>query len=134
VRNQSQRICVDTKVLEILTNVSQVGGDYIMIENNLSEEKYNNESKGSNSAIVEGSKLVVVKGCRALEVSKYERAEVVRIECLGEDYSHFVKVVVKIGQKTRVLFVRHYNRLSDLVIRMNTGNPNNVICFSKIKS
>jgi len=87
--------------------------------------------KETQPAITAGTKLVVVKGCKALNVVKWEKAEVVRIECLGAEYSHSVKIIVKIKRKNHVLYVKHFNRLSDLIIRMHNINPRNIICFGQ---
>lgn len=69
----------------------------------------------------------VVKGCKARDISKGEAWFVVSITELGADYSHMVRVVLRRNGRTVSWTARHVNRLVDSVVRLNDGNPCNVI-------
>lgn len=83
-------------------------------------------------AITTNDRLTIVKGCKARGMDKGVTVQVTKIEPMGADYSHFVKVVMvpvngfKAGTAI-VFYARHVNRLADAVIRMNDGNPSHVI-------
>ena len=78
------------------------------------------------------SKIAIVKGCKALDISKGVIARVVSIEPMGAEYSHQVRVTFRFlngfrAGKTCVLWARHPNRLADLTVNLNNGNPCNIV-------
>ncbi len=78
--------------------------------------------------IVAGSRVVIVKGCRARSVTKGATAVVKEVTPLGAEYSHTVKVVLWfqnsfLSGKTLAFYARHQNRLSDGLVNLNDGNP-----------
>jgi hypothetical protein len=86
----------------------------------------------SGSELSVGDRVKLVKGTKARGLDKGITVRIEAVEQLGADYSHAVKVVIKPlnGFKAGSLlafFVRHRNRLSDPVVRMNDGNPSHTI-------
>lgn len=79
------------------------------------------------SALTNGTRVRIVKGCQTREVVKGSQATVV-IRPLGREYGYSVQVALTFTNG-RVLsfYARHPNRLSDAVVRMNDGNPLHVI-------
>ncbi len=73
--------------------------------------------------LTEGTRIRVIKGCNARSVSKNDTATVTHIENLGADYGHFVKVTLRFHTCTQSWYVRHQNRLSDIQVSLNDGNP-----------
>lgn len=89
-------------------------------------------STSTYAALAAGMLVKVVKGCQAREIPKDITLQVVETKELGADYSYAVSVVFKIlngfkAGQTIKWFARHSNRLSDAVVRLNNGNPTNVI-------
>lgn len=83
-------------------------------------------------AIETGSKIAIVKGCKALEIVKGTTARVISVEPMGAEYSHQVRVVLQFlngfqAGKQRTLYARHANRMSDVVVNLNNGNPLNKV-------
>jgi hypothetical protein len=83
-----------------------------------------------STPITAGIKVIIAKGCKAREIKKGVKVDVVSVVQLGADYGHCVKIVLEvpspwIGRSTRpvAFYVRHVNRLSDDTIGMNDGNP-----------
>lgn len=79
------------------------------------------------SKIVEGQVVVVTKGCKARDIQKGSRGQVVAVTEMGVEYGHNVEVVLDFGVRKVAFFARHVNRLSDAVVRLNDGNPLHVI-------
>lgn len=80
------------------------------------------------TAITSGSRVAIVKGCQALSLTKGTIAYVESAQPMGAEYSHMVRVVLRISTgakhgKAYVLWARHENRLSDATVNLNTGNP-----------
>lgn len=72
--------------------------------------------------------VVISKGCAAKRLTRGTRARVCEVEPLGRDYSYSVRVRLFIQNGTRAgdfvnLYARHVNRLSDVVVNLNDGNP-----------
>lgn len=70
-----------------------------------------------------GDKVLIVKGCRARGISKGNVAYIVNIECKGAEYSHMVNVVLSLPGRCVSFWARNINRLSDIIINLNDGNP-----------
>lgn len=70
---------------------------------------------------IEGYTVEVVKGCKARDLRKGQKARVYKVEA-GDGC---VRVVLEIFQPYRATawYVRHANRLEDSEIGMNDGNP-----------
>ncbi len=79
------------------------------------------------SKIVEGQVVVVTKGCKARDIQKGSRGQVVAVTEMGVEYGHNVEVVLDFGVRKVAFFARHVNRLSDAIVRLNDGNPLHVI-------
>ncbi len=74
--------------------------------------------------ITAGTRVIVLKGCRARDVQKGSGATVRSVTALGADYSHSVKVVLEfVNGRVLAFYARHTNRLSDSVVNLNDGNP-----------
>lgn len=78
--------------------------------------------------IAVGTKVVIAAGCKALDINKNVTAKVVAIQELGAEGGHFVKVTLQFlngfqAGKSRSLYARHINRLSDPIVNLNDGNP-----------
>jgi hypothetical protein len=88
--------------------------------------------------ITAGLRVKIVKGCKARNMNKGATYLVSAVTELGADYSHAVRVTLQRLQgfgPDRVSFTaRHINRLSDPTVRMNDGNPSNVIEVQRVKS
>ena len=66
----------------------------------------------------------IVRGNEARRIPKNALARVEEVEEMGEQYSHAVKVGLRLPDGRRVNFyARHINRLRDDVINLNDGNP-----------
>lgn len=79
-------------------------------------------------AISSGMRVRVQKGCAAFGIAKGTTLQIQEVIPLGVEYSHQVRVVFSPlnGFKTGKVFAfyaRHPNRLSDSVVRMNSGDP-----------
>lgn len=80
------------------------------------------------TAITVGTKVAIVKGCKPLDIAKNTTARVVAVQEMGAEWSHQVRVTLqflngfKAGQ-TRTLWARHPNRLGDITVNLNDGNP-----------
>jgi hypothetical protein len=75
-----------------------------------------------------GSRVMIDKGCKALDIARGVTAVVTGVEPLGQDYSHSVRVTLKFlngfrSGKSVVLYAQHVNRLSATTINLNNGNP-----------
>jgi hypothetical protein len=86
----------------------------------------------NNTGIQISSKVIVEKGCKALGITKGSTAYVKNIVELGPDYSHSVRVSLFFlnsfaAGKTFNLIARHINRLSDIFVNLNDGNPTHKI-------
>ncbi len=84
-----------------------------------------------------GTRVKIVKGCKARNMNKGTMWVVNAVTPLGAEYSHAVRVYMQrlngFGPD-RVLFIaRHVNRLSDITVRMNDGNPSNVIEIQRVQ-
>lgn len=84
----------------------------------------------STTPITAGIKVVIAKGCKAREITKGTKVDVVAVVPMGADYGHCVKVVLAVPAKRMGLparhvafYARHVNRLADDTIGMNDGNP-----------
>jgi hypothetical protein len=83
-------------------------------------------------ALAVGTRVQLVKGCKARGLDKGITARVQSVTELGADYGHSVKVVLQPlngFQTTRTFgfYARHINRLSDVIVRLNDGNPSHTI-------
>lgn len=83
-------------------------------------------------AIQAGTKVIIAKGCKALDLHKYTHAVVTDVQELGAEYSHNVRVTLRIttgfkAGKVVSLFARHRNRLLDANVGLNNGNPSHRI-------
>lgn len=76
-----------------------------------------------NTPITAGMTVTIAKGCKARDVVKGYKAKIVKIQEMGADYGHTVKVVLEYRGRILGFSVRHKNRLSDDCIRMHDGNP-----------
>jgi len=90
-----------------------------------------------NESIAEGTRLRLVKGCKARGLDKGITVRVVGITPLGAEYSHAVKVTFRpvngfSAGKTFGFYVRHANRLTDPVVRLNDGNPTHTIEVTRV--
>lgn len=86
----------------------------------------------TNGTITVGARLLVTKGCNARGITKGVTIRVLAVEALGPEYGHSVKVRFQPvnGFKTNQTFafyVRHANRLTDPVVRLNDGRPEHTI-------
>ena len=84
------------------------------------------------AAIAINARVKIEKGCKARGIDKGCSAQVTAIEPMGADYGHCVRVTLMMlngfkSGKTVSFYARHINRLSDIFIRMNDGNPSHVI-------
>jgi len=70
-----------------------------------------------------GDYVRVIKGNRTLGVIKNDTLRVETVTPLGGEYGHSVRLVLGTKTKRLVLFARHWNRLADPIINLNTGNP-----------
>ena len=91
-------------------------------------DEFYQKALAATSQLSIGTRILLVKGCKARELGKGTLAQIQSIEPLGAEYSHAVRVVFKAlngfrAGKTFVFFARHPNRLNDTVVRMNDGNP-----------
>lgn len=73
-------------------------------------------------------RVIVQKGCVARGVVKGVTAKVTKIEPMGAEFGHSAKVALCLmngfnAGKTVVFFVRHVNRLGDVFVSMNDGDP-----------
>jgi len=87
-----------------------------------------NPTENTVPALTVGSKVRVVKGCNARRVTKGATVIIKAIEPLGADYGHQVKVTLWfqnsfLAGKTLSFYVRHANRISDVIVGMNDGRP-----------
>jgi hypothetical protein len=85
-----------------------------------------------DTTFVTGTRVRILKGCKAREVSKGVTAVVKTVEPLGAEYAHAVRVSIQLlngfgSGRTLNFYARHPNRLADLIVRMNDGNPLHVI-------
>lgn len=85
-------------------------------------------AKSSPVPFAVGMRVRIEKGCAAREVVKNGLAEITEVTALGADYSHMVKVALRLlngrlAGKQVVFYARHVNRLNDAVLGMNDGNP-----------
>lgn len=83
-------------------------------------------------ALTVGARVQLVKGCKARGLDKGISARVQSVTELGADYGHNVKVVLQPlngfqTTKTFAFYARHINRLSDVIVRLNDGNPSHTI-------
>lgn len=80
-----------------------------------------------------GAKAEVLKGCNARVLRRREIITITKIESLGADFSHQVKVVFTTnGVRTLTFYARHINRLSDDAINLNDGNPLHKITIKRV--
>lgn len=82
--------------------------------------------------ITNGARIVIEKGCKARGIAAHTSAVVISVTALGADYNHSVKVVFKMlngfsAGKTFGFYARHSNRLADLLVNLNDGNPTHTI-------
>jgi hypothetical protein len=83
----------------------------------------NSATNKAETTLAVGARVKIDKGCSA---------KVTEIAPMGAEYSHCVRVVLAMSNgfkagKTFAFYARHPNRLGDIVIRMNDGNPLHVI-------
>jgi hypothetical protein len=78
----------------------------------------------TTQTLTTGTRVRIVKGCQAREITNGSVAEV-EVYPLGKEYGYSVKVTLIFYGSGRVVsfYARHPNRLSDPVLRMNDGNP-----------
>lgn len=81
----------------------------------------------STTTLTAGTKVTIVKGCKARDLSKGTKAVVTAITPMGAEYSHMVQIVLAMNGRTIALWARHLNRLSEATIAMNDGNPSHRI-------
>lgn len=86
----------------------------------------------STPALTIGTRIKFEKGCKARGIDKGCSAKVTAIEPMGPDYGHCVRVTFTMlngfkGGKVFSFYARHMNRLSDVFVRMNDGNPSHTI-------
>jgi hypothetical protein len=79
-----------------------------------------------------GTKVLIEKGCRPLDIVKGTTAVVTEVKELGSEYSHNVKVAIRFTNgfnagKTRVLYAHHPNRLQDQFVRLRGLNAQQYI-------
>ncbi len=84
------------------------------------------------TAITVGTKVKIAKGLQSTYVTKGLSASVVEVVEMGAEWGHSVKVVLKMlngfeAGKTKIFFARHKNRLADVSVRLNKGDPTKYI-------
>ncbi len=81
--------------------------------------------------IAVGSRVQILKGCKARDLNKGTSWQVTEVRPLGADYSHSVAVRLSrlngFGPNTITLYARHPNRLADAVLNLNDGNPTHTV-------
>jgi hypothetical protein len=85
-----------------------------------------------NNPIKVNDKVVIVKGCRARDISKGKMFYIAGIEDKGAEYSHMVAITLSMPGRKITFWARHMNRLSDDVINLNDGNPLNKIQIKRL--
>ncbi len=98
-------------------------GDRRAVEGNM-----NANTNPTPAPLAAGTRVLITKGCNSLGITKGTTATVVEATPLGAEYAHSVKVVLRFvngakAGKTFALFARHPNRLADVIVRFNNGNP-----------
>jgi hypothetical protein len=78
--------------------------------------------------ITAGTKVRIVKGCRARGVTKGSSAVVEAVDLMGAEYSNNVRVTLKflnsfLSGRTLAFYASHMNRLGDAIISLNDGRP-----------
>lgn len=76
-----------------------------------------------NTPLLAGDAIKVVKGNVARNVRAHMRGKVLETSELGFDYSGEVRVVLGFGERRLAFYARHRNRLSDMLVALNDGNP-----------
>lgn len=92
----------------------------------------NTTATETKPAIKSGDRILIAKGCAARGVDKGTTARVDDVRELGADYSHSVRVSFTMlngfkSGKSFVFFARHINRLSDVIVSLNDGDPGHTI-------
>ena len=92
----------------------------------------NANNNAADPALTINARVRIEKGCKAREIDKGTTAQVTKIEPMGADYGHSVRVVLTMlngfkSGKSFAFYARHMNRLSDTFVRMNDGNPSHTI-------
>jgi hypothetical protein len=82
--------------------------------------------------IAVGTRVKVAKGCNNLGIIKGSHARVTEVMPMGPEFSHEVRITLMLlsgskAGKSQMLWVRHPNRLADLTINANNGNPLNKV-------
>lgn len=82
----------------------------------------------TSTPLAAGLAVVVVKGCKIRDIRKGMRGIIVSVTP-GERGSARVTITFGCGHYARTisLYVQHTNRLADLIVGMNDGNPLNRI-------
>lgn len=90
-----------------------------------------NTATSTTPALTTGTRVRIIKGCLAREITKGSQATV-EVRPLGKEYGYSVRVTLTFSSGRVVSFyARHPNRLSDSVVRMNDGNPFHTIEVSR---
>lgn len=88
-------------------------------------------------ALSANTRARIEKGCNARGITKGCTVLVTEVTEMGAEYGHSVRVLFTVlnGFKSGTKFAfwaRHKNRLGDLVISMNDGNPLHVIKIRQV--
>lgn len=84
------------------------------------------------SPLAINTRVKIEKGCKARGIDKGCTAQVRAIEPMGAEHTHCVRVTLLMlngfkSGKSFSFYARHINRLSDVFVRMNDGNPSHTI-------
>jgi hypothetical protein len=88
-------------------------------------------------ALKVGTRVRIVKGCKARSVTKGATAMITRISEMGPEYGYSVAISFKfqnsfLAGKTLVFYARHPNRLDDAIVNLNDGRPEHKIQIQKV--
>jgi len=85
---------------------------------------YNESGKiDTSKPIAAGCYVECFKGCSELDIRKGNRLYIRSITPLGAEYSHAVRVVIEFKGRVLSMYARHINRLGDVWVILNDGNP-----------
>ncbi len=85
----------------------------------------------TTNAITTGSKVLVLAGCRARDITKGQGARVILVEPREDHAQKVVLEIIPTGRRV-VFFARHANRLADAQVHLNDGDPTHRITVKKI--
>lgn len=74
-----------------------------------------------NNTTTQPKILRVLAGNRRIGFRKHQRLSVLSVEPMGADYGHMVRVRVRHGNTSRLLWARHINRLGDVSFNLGNG-------------